>query len=80
MSTLVDRIAINAPFFGVVLYYAQWAFLVVYLIGLLMALFRKRQNNVDEETEDMNADEEQQILLRGESSRQTYGSQNPSLA
>lgn len=75
---MIDRIAINAPFFGVVLYYAQWAFLVVYVIGLLVALFRKRQNNVDEETEDMDADEEQQILLRGESSRQHhYGSQNP---
>ncbi|KAI7887323.1 lmbr1 domain-containing protein [Lichtheimia hyalospora FSU 10163] len=77
VSTLVDRIAINAPFFGIVLYYAQWAFLVIYAIGLLVALFRKRQNNVDEETENMDADEEQQILLRGESSRRQYGSQNP---
>ncbi|ORY92301.1 LMBR1-like membrane protein-domain-containing protein [Syncephalastrum racemosum] len=78
-STLIDRIIINTPFFGVVFYYAQWAFLVVFILGFIVALFRQPRNNVDMESADVDADEEEErgLLDHGRGHTQhTYGVNN----
>ncbi|KAI9494203.1 LMBR1-like membrane protein-domain-containing protein [Zychaea mexicana] len=67
-STLIDRIVVNTPFFGAIYYYSQWAFLVVFVLGFLVALFRRPRDNVDMESADVDAeqeDEEQRGLLDG---------------
>jgi LMBR1 domain-containing protein 1 len=63
ISTLIDRIVVNTPFFGMFYYYSQWAFLTIFVLGFIAALFRSPRNNVDAETDDaINADEEQALL------------------
>ncbi|KAI9031816.1 hypothetical protein CLU79DRAFT_808706 [Phycomyces nitens] len=64
-STLIDRIIINTPFLGMVFYYSQWAFLVVFLAGLTVALVRRPRNNVESETlEQVDEDVERSLLNR----------------
>ncbi|KAH8553958.1 putative lysosomal cobalamin transporter [Umbelopsis sp. PMI_123] len=63
ISTLIDRIVVNTPFFGMFYYYSQWAFLTIFILGFIVALIRGPRNNVDAETDDaINADEEQALL------------------
>ncbi|KAI9289074.1 LMBR1-like membrane protein-domain-containing protein [Umbelopsis sp. AD052] len=63
ISTVIDRIVVNTPFFGMFYYYSQWAFLTIFVLGFIAALFRSPRNNVDAETDDaINADEEQALL------------------
>ncbi|KAL0073484.1 hypothetical protein J3Q64DRAFT_1775937 [Phycomyces blakesleeanus] len=64
-STLVDRIIINTPFLGMIFYYSQWAFLIVFGLGFIVAFFRRPRNNVDSETvEQIDADVERSLLNR----------------
>ncbi|KAL1932435.1 hypothetical protein VTP01DRAFT_8113 [Rhizomucor pusillus] len=73
-STLIDRIIVNTPFFGIVFYYAQWAFLVVFVLGFVVALFRRPRDNVDMESADAEAEEdEQRGLLEGHRRHGQYG-------
>ncbi|KAI9258776.1 hypothetical protein BDA99DRAFT_514103 [Phascolomyces articulosus] len=74
-STLIDRIVVNTPFFGAVYYYSQWAFLVIFILGFIVALFRRPRDNVDMESADVDADqEEEQSGLLERTTRRTYGS------
>lgn len=77
---MIDRIIVNTPFFGVVFYYAQWAFLLVFILGFIVALFRQPRNNVDMESADVEADEEEEergLLDHGRGHTQhTYGVNN----
>ncbi|KAI9321887.1 hypothetical protein BX666DRAFT_1906684 [Dichotomocladium elegans] len=66
-STFVDRIIVSTPFFGIVYYYAQWAFLLIFSISFLIGLFRKPRNNIDVESEDVDADDEHDPLLQSPS-------------
>ncbi|KAI7847258.1 hypothetical protein BDC45DRAFT_23226 [Circinella umbellata] len=79
-STLIDRIVVNTPFFGALYYYSQWAFLIIFIFGFIIALFRRPRDNVDMESADADADQydnEQSGLLENNSSsnrrRTTYG-------
>ncbi|ORE15936.1 hypothetical protein BCV71DRAFT_25187 [Rhizopus microsporus] len=48
-STIIDRITLNTPIFGLILYYAQWIFLVTFILGFFIALFRSPQHENEEE-------------------------------
>ncbi|KAM4067293.1 LMBR1-like membrane protein [Hirsutella rhossiliensis] len=62
MSTFLNRINITWPFFGIVDFWAQYAFLGVFLIVFVTALFRAPKVNVAEMDEDAEADEEESLL------------------
>lgn len=62
-STMMDRVIVNTPFFGIFFYYSQWVFLGVFIIGFVVALFRGPRNNVDADLQEL-VDEEEEGLLR----------------
>jgi LMBR1 domain-containing protein 1 len=62
MSTFLNRIALNWPVFGAVDFWAQFAFLAVFLIVFVTALFRTPKLNMGELDEDAQADEEEGLL------------------
>ncbi|KAJ8661173.1 hypothetical protein O0I10_002921 [Lichtheimia ornata] len=74
-STLIDRITVNTPFFGIVFYYSQWAFVVIFVLGFIVALFRQPRDNADVDSEDVEQ-EEQGLLERN--ARHHYGGANTS--
>ncbi|KAI9360639.1 hypothetical protein BD770DRAFT_341643 [Pilaira anomala] len=63
-STLIDRIIVNTPFFGIFFYYSQWVFLVVFLIGFIISLFKRPRNNVDADLQELVDEEEEGLLDR----------------
>lgn len=62
MSNFLNRITITWPFFGIVDFWAQFAFLLVFLIVLVTAIFRTPKVNMSEIDEDAEADEEESLL------------------
>ncbi|KAH7155847.1 hypothetical protein B0J13DRAFT_234836 [Dactylonectria estremocensis] len=62
MSTFLNRITITWPFFGLVDFWAQFAFLAVFLIVFTTALFRTPTINMSEFDEQAEADEEESLL------------------
>lgn len=62
VSTFINRVTINFPFFGVVDFWAQFAFLGVYLIVFAVTLFRVPKLDVDSIDEGLEADEEEGLL------------------
>ncbi|KAI1486270.1 LMBR1-like membrane protein-domain-containing protein [Biscogniauxia mediterranea] len=62
MSTFLNRVTLNWPVFGAVDFWAQFAFLGVYLVVLLTALFRAPRLDLSELDSDAEADEEEGLL------------------
>lgn len=62
MSTFLNRITLTWPFFGAIDFWAQFAFLGVFLIIFMTALFRTPRVNMTELDEDAEADEEEGLL------------------
>ncbi|GAO19120.1 uncharacterized protein UV8b_01123 [Ustilaginoidea virens] len=62
MSTFLNRISITWPFFGIIDFWAQFAFLGVFLIVFLTALVRSPKVSMTELDEDAEADEEESLL------------------
>ncbi|KAI1497062.1 LMBR1-like membrane protein-domain-containing protein [Biscogniauxia marginata] len=62
MSTFLNRITLNWPVFGAVDFWAQFAFLGVFLIVFLTSLFRTPKLNLSEIDSDAEADEEEGLL------------------
>lgn len=62
LSTFINRVTINFPFFGVVLFWAQFAFLGVYLIVFLTTLFRTPKLNQEQIDRDLEEEEEEGLL------------------
>lgn len=62
MSTFLNRIALNWPVFGAIDFWAQFAFLGVFLIVFLTSLFRAPKTNLSELDEEAEADEEEGLL------------------
>ncbi|CAG8625038.1 25792_t:CDS:2, partial [Dentiscutata erythropus] len=56
ISTFIHRITLNTPFFGVVFYYAQWAFLIILGLGFVYSTIRPHSyislDDYDEEAEE----------------------------
>ncbi|KAI8060859.1 hypothetical protein BC940DRAFT_311265 [Gongronella butleri] len=61
-SILIDRVAIDTPVLGLIFYYLQWLFLVVFVVAGLVAVCKRPRSNADSQTAD-DVDEEQQRLL-----------------
>ncbi|KAI2472572.1 LMBR1-like membrane protein-domain-containing protein [Annulohypoxylon bovei var. microspora] len=62
MSTFLNRVTLNWPVFGAVAFWAQFAFLGVFLIVFLTSLFRAPKLNLSEIDEEAEADEEEGLL------------------
>ncbi|PKS12800.1 hypothetical protein jhhlp_001011 [Lomentospora prolificans] len=62
MSTFLNRVTITWPFFGVVDFWAQFAFLGIFLLVFITVLFRTPELNLTELDEDAEADEEEGLL------------------
>jgi len=62
MSTFLNRVTITWPFFGAVDFWAQFAFLGVFLVVLITAIIRTPKVNMHEIDEDAEADEEESLL------------------
>jgi LMBR1 domain-containing protein 1 len=62
VSTFLNRVTVNFPFFGAVDFWAQFAFLAVFLIVFVTALFRTPKLNLSDLDEDAEADEEEGLL------------------
>lgn len=62
MSTFLNRVTLNWPVFGAVSFWAQFAFLGVFLVVFITALFRTPKLNVAEIDEEAEEDEEEGLL------------------
>ena len=62
MSTFLNRVTLNWPVFGAVDFWAQFAFLGVFLTVFVTSLFRTPKLNLSEIDEDAEADEEEGLL------------------
>ncbi|EFX04485.1 lmbr1 domain containing protein [Grosmannia clavigera kw1407] len=62
MSTFINRVTLNWPVFGAVDFWAQFAFLAVFLIVFTTSLFRTPKLDVSRMDEDAEADEEEGLL------------------
>ena len=62
MSTFLNRITITWPLFGLIDFWAQFAFLAVFLIVFITALFRSPKLNLSEIDAEAEADEEESLL------------------
>lgn len=62
LSTFINRITINFPFFGIVLFWAQFVFLCIYLIVFITTLFRTPTLDEDQMDADLEEEEEEGLL------------------
>jgi LMBR1 domain-containing protein 1 len=62
VSTFLNRIAVNFPFFGVVEFWAQFAFLGIFLIVFLVMLFRVPRLDEEQLDDDLREEEEEGLL------------------
>lgn len=62
MSTFLNRATLNWPVFGVVDFWAQFAFLAIFLTVFVTSLFRTPKLNMSEFDEEAEADEEEGLL------------------
>jgi LMBR1 domain-containing protein 1 len=62
MSSFLNRITLNWPVFGAVDFWAQFAFLAIFLIVFLTSLFRTPRLNLSDIDEEAEADEEEGLL------------------
>ncbi|KAF4311146.1 putative lmbr1 domain protein [Botryosphaeria dothidea] len=62
VTTFINRVTVNFPFFGVVDFWAQFAFLAVYLIVFITMLFRTPHLDVAQLDADLEEEEEEGLL------------------
>lgn len=62
VSTFLNRVTVNFPFFGALAFWAQFVFLAIFLIVFVTALFRTPKLDLSEIDEDAEADEEEGLL------------------
>ncbi|KAK3393662.1 putative lysosomal cobalamin transporter [Podospora didyma] len=62
MSTFLNRVTLNWPVFGAVDFWAQFAFLAVFLTVFITSLFRTPKLNISELDEEAEIDEEEGLL------------------
>ncbi|ESO86626.1 hypothetical protein LOTGIDRAFT_235253 [Lottia gigantea] len=65
MVTLLTSFFYKMNFFGAAYYFGTWAFLGVYLIGLIIAIIRGRKSAISTEVEDSDFEESDEELLTG---------------
>ncbi|TDZ20446.1 putative lysosomal cobalamin transporter [Colletotrichum sidae] len=88
MAEFLNRITITWPFFGALDFWAQFAFLGIFLVVFVTGLFRTPKLNMDDIDEDAEVDEEEGLLastgrrfgatwqdITGRSKSKNYGTQ-----
>ena len=66
VSTFLNRITVNFPFFGVVDFWAQFVFLGIFLLGFIVLLFRTpRLSDPDAEEDELEEEEEGLLATTG---------------
>jgi LMBR1 domain-containing protein 1 len=86
VSTFLNRVTVNFPFFGALAFWAQFAFLAVFLIVFVTSLFRTPKLDISQLDEDAEVDEEEGLLastgrrfgatwgdIRGKKKKTNYG-------
>lgn len=56
LSHLVSQVSVQMPFFGVVFFYQNWAFLAIFVLGALFNLFKARAAHGDDNDSDSEAE------------------------
>ncbi|KAF3929816.1 hypothetical protein AA313_de0204107 [Arthrobotrys entomopaga] len=62
VSTFINRITLNYPFFGVFAFWSQFAFMGLFFITMLTALVRTPKMNFEEQLADEDEEEEESLL------------------
>lgn len=62
VSTFLNRVTVNFPVFGVLDFWAQFAFLAVFLVVFVTSLFKSPKMDLNELDADAEADEEEGLL------------------
>ncbi|EHL02253.1 putative lysosomal cobalamin transporter [Glarea lozoyensis 74030] len=62
VSTFLNRVTVNFPVFGAIAFWAQFAFLAVFMIVFVTSLFRTPKLDINQFDEDAEADEEEGLL------------------
>lgn len=62
VSTFLNRITVNFPFYGAFDFWAQFVFLAIFLVVFVTALFRTPKLNLSELDEDAENEEEESLL------------------
>jgi len=57
IGTFVARISLRTSFFSIIFFYATWGFLVFYVIGFIIAVWRRKGSNVEKREDDSDSDE-----------------------
>eukprot|EP01117_Protostelium_nocturnum_P002843 TRINITY_DN13763_c0_g1_i1.p1 TRINITY_DN13763_c0_g1~~TRINITY_DN13763_c0_g1_i1.p1 ORF type:complete len:531 (+),score=185.67 TRINITY_DN13763_c0_g1_i1:87-1679(+) len=57
IATIVNRISIRTSFFGVIYFYATWIFLICFIIGIFISLFKAKSSNIERRDGDSDEDE-----------------------
>jgi hypothetical protein len=52
IGTMIHRIFMRMPFFGVICYFATWVFIAFASLSLIVAALRSRQSNLNPADED----------------------------
>ncbi|KIW17038.1 hypothetical protein PV08_04229 [Exophiala spinifera] len=66
VSTFLNRVTVNFPFFGVVDFWAQFVFLGIFLLGFVVLLFRTpKLSDPDAEEDDLEEEEEGLLASTG---------------
>jgi LMBR1 domain-containing protein 1 len=66
VSTFLNRVTVNFPFFGVVDFWAQFAFLAVFMLGFIIILFRTpKLSDPDADEDDLEEEEEGLLASTG---------------
>jgi len=58
IGTIINRMSAKLNFFGIIFYFATWAFIVCFVLGILIAIFRRRQSNIEELDSDADLEED----------------------
>jgi len=62
MSTFLNRVTINFPFYGIIDFWAQFVFLAIFLLVFVLSLFRTPRLNRSQLDEDAEEEEEEGLL------------------
>ncbi|KAF3317196.1 hypothetical protein TWF173_000442 [Orbilia oligospora] len=62
VSTFINRITLNYPFFGIFTFWAQFAFIGLFIITALTALVRTPKMNFEDQLADEDEEEEESLL------------------
>eukprot|EP01121_Diplochlamys_sp_Union-15-3_P002660 TRINITY_DN1238_c0_g1_i5.p1 TRINITY_DN1238_c0_g1~~TRINITY_DN1238_c0_g1_i5.p1 ORF type:complete len:501 (+),score=40.51 TRINITY_DN1238_c0_g1_i5:63-1565(+) len=52
IGALVSKVNITMPFFGIAFYWMTWAFILFWLVGLFVAICKKKASNIEEYSDD----------------------------